>query len=155
MTTYFSSTLVSNALSQSTPHTSHITQPPKPASFAYSGYSAVPATSLQASSGHASPSGGTANYRLNNPVRTYRYLSNLNSLRSSPKNANPSELYHSWVRVGVLCSNASEYLSGCRRPMALRKPLRWQKNICSRGSNLNILPPQFRTLQSPFPRFRC
>ncbi len=48
---------------------------------------------------------------VNHPVRKYRCLFDLNSLRSSLKPANLHELYSSWVRVCVLCNSASVYLS--------------------------------------------
>ena len=95
------------------------------------------------------------NYGVNPPVRDYRCLSNLNSLRSSLKGTNLSEQYALWARVRFLCRSVSDCLSGHQRPMALWKQLRWQKNICSRGSHRCILPQQFRIQQSLLPRFRC
>ena len=114
MTTYFSCTLVSNVFSQSTLRTSQTAHPPNAApKFVYSQYSGVPATSSQASSGHASTSGGTANYDVNDTVRNYCCSSNLNSLRSFPKYKNLREHYVSWVRVCVLCANVSYCLLSC------------------------------------------
>jgi hypothetical protein len=156
VTTYFICTLVRNVFSQPTLHTFRVAQPPNvEPKFVYPRYSGVPANSSQASSGHAGTSGGTANNGVNPPVRNYRCLSNPDSLRSSLKYANLRDHYASWVKVCVLCENASECLSGRQRPMALRERLRWQKNICSRGTHRYILRRQFRILQSPLPRFRC
>jgi hypothetical protein len=112
VTKYFSCTLVGNVFSQSTLRTSQIAQPPNAApNYVYSRYSGVPATSSQANSGHASASGGTANYGVNDPVRNYRCLSNHYSLRSSLKYVNLREHYASWVKVCVLCRSASDCLS--------------------------------------------
>ncbi|KAF8505728.1 hypothetical protein F5888DRAFT_464783 [Russula emetica] len=81
----------------STLHTSQTAQPPNavPAKFVYSQNSGIPAIRSQASSGHASASGGTANYGVNHAY------------------ANLNERYASWFKAygGVkAASMARDYM---------------------------------------------
>jgi hypothetical protein len=79
-------------------------------------------------------------------------LSNCNVLTAILKHGHLQEAYSSWIKVCISCSHASRYLRACQRHMVLCKLLRWQENICCRGSRVGRYTIQRRSPRSPLRR---